>query len=58
MTLTTVVAGTRPGRVGGSVADWFTARASEHDQETAAERVLGELARTAGVVRRLLNGTY
>jgi NAD(P)H-dependent FMN reductase len=31
MTLTTVVASTRPGRVGRSVADWFTARAAEHD---------------------------
>ena len=31
MTLTTVVASTRPGRVGRSVADWFTARAAEYD---------------------------
>ncbi|WP_078655912.1 NADPH-dependent FMN reductase [Streptomyces fulvoviolaceus] len=32
MTLTTVVASTRPGRVGRSVADWFTLRAAEHDR--------------------------
>ncbi|MFF9039085.1 NADPH-dependent FMN reductase [Streptomyces sp. NPDC014892] len=32
MTLTTVVASTRPGRVGRSVADWFTTRAAEDDR--------------------------
>jgi NAD(P)H-dependent FMN reductase len=32
MTLTTVVASTRPGRVGRSVADWFTSQAAECDR--------------------------
>ncbi|PNG21945.1 NADPH-dependent FMN reductase [Streptomyces cahuitamycinicus] len=32
MTLTTVMASTRPGRVGRSVADWFTARAAQCEQ--------------------------
>lgn len=44
MTLTTVVASTRPGRVGRSVADWFTARAAEYDQFEAHTVDLQELA--------------
>lgn len=35
LTLTTVVASTRPGRVGRSVADWFTSRVAECDQFTS-----------------------
>ncbi|MEU5593375.1 NAD(P)H-dependent oxidoreductase [Streptomyces sp. NPDC020298] len=31
MILTTVVASTRPGRVGRSIADWFTSRAAQYD---------------------------
>ncbi|MBA4865284.1 NAD(P)H-dependent oxidoreductase [Streptomyces sp. PSKA54] len=44
MTLTTVVASTRPGRVGRSVADWFTARATEYDQFESHTVDLRELA--------------
>ncbi|MGR6968638.1 NADPH-dependent FMN reductase [Streptomyces cynarae] len=44
MTLTTVVASTRPGRVGKSVADWFTARAAEYDQFESHTVDLRELA--------------
>ncbi|KJK35212.1 NADPH-dependent FMN reductase [Streptomyces variegatus] len=44
MTLTTVVASTRPGRVGRSVADWFTARAAEHDRFESHLVDLRELA--------------
>ncbi|MFF8974872.1 NADPH-dependent FMN reductase [Streptomyces sp. NPDC014995] len=44
MTLTTVVASTRPGRVGKSVADWFTARAAECEQFTSHTVDLYELA--------------
>lgn len=44
MTLTTVVASTRPGRVGRSVADWFTHRAAEHDQFESHTVDLHELA--------------
>ena len=31
LTLTTVVASTRPGRLGKPIADWFGARAADHD---------------------------
>ncbi|MGW0843488.1 NADPH-dependent FMN reductase [Streptomyces sp. NPDC002787] len=44
MTLTSVVASTRPGRVGRSVADWFTTRAAECDQFTSHTVDLRELA--------------
>ncbi|MEU2541657.1 NADPH-dependent FMN reductase [Streptomyces iakyrus] len=44
MTLTTVVASTRPGRVGRSVADWFTARAAECEQFESRVVDLRELA--------------
>ncbi|GAA4032268.1 NAD(P)H-dependent oxidoreductase [Streptomyces plumbiresistens] len=44
MTLTTVVASTRPGRVGRSVADWFTLRAAKHDQFESHTVDLYELA--------------
>ncbi|WP_254651091.1 NADPH-dependent FMN reductase [Streptomyces sp. GbtcB7] len=44
MTLTTVVASTRPGRVGRSVADWFTVRAAEYDQFESHTVDLYELA--------------
>jgi NAD(P)H-dependent FMN reductase len=44
MTLTTVVASTRPGRVGRSVADWFALRASECDQFESHTVDLYELA--------------
>ncbi|MEW2398156.1 NAD(P)H-dependent oxidoreductase [Streptomyces sp. NPDC046862] len=44
MALTAVVASTRPGRVGRSVADWFTARAAEYDQFESRTVDLGELA--------------
>lgn len=44
MTLTTVVASTRPGRVGRSVADWFTARVAEHEQFESHLVDLHELA--------------
>nr|WP_253268135.1 NAD(P)H-dependent oxidoreductase [Streptomyces asoensis] len=44
MTLTTVVASTRPGRVGRSVADWFTLRAAEYDQFESRTVDLYELA--------------
>ena len=44
MTLTTVVASTRPGRVGRSVADWFTARAAEYDEFESHTVDLRELA--------------
>ncbi|MFD5337551.1 NADPH-dependent FMN reductase [Streptomyces hawaiiensis] len=44
MTLTTVVASTRPGRVGRSVADWFTARAAECDEFESHTVDLRELA--------------
>ncbi|WSQ12670.1 NAD(P)H-dependent oxidoreductase [Streptomyces sp. NBC_01231] len=44
MTLTTVVASTRPGRVGRSVADWFALRAAEHDQFESHTVDLYELA--------------
>ncbi|MBA2945685.1 NAD(P)H-dependent oxidoreductase [Streptomyces sp. PSKA28] len=44
MTLTTVVASTRPGRVGRSVADWFTARAAEYDEFESHVVDLRELA--------------
>ncbi|MFI5678709.1 NADPH-dependent FMN reductase [Streptomyces cellulosae] len=44
MTLTTVVASTRPGRVGRSVADWFTARAAEDDRFESHTVDLQELA--------------
>ena len=44
MTLTTVVASTRPGRVGRSVADWFTARVAEWDQFESRIVDLSELA--------------
>lgn len=44
MTLTTVVASTRPGRAGKPVADWFTARAAQYDAFTSRVVDLGELA--------------
>ncbi|MFJ3622085.1 NADPH-dependent FMN reductase [Streptomyces iakyrus] len=44
MTLTTVVASTRPGRVGRSVADWFTARAAQCEQFESHVVDLRELA--------------
>ncbi|MGW0472335.1 NADPH-dependent FMN reductase [Streptomyces coeruleorubidus] len=44
MTLTTVVASTRPGRVGRSVADWFTARVAECEQFESHLVDLRELA--------------
>ncbi|MDX3638121.1 NAD(P)H-dependent oxidoreductase [Streptomyces sp. MB09-02B] len=44
MTLTTVVASTRPGRVGRSVADWFTTRAAEYDRFESHTVDLRELA--------------
>lgn len=44
MILTTVVASTRPGRVGRSVADWFAGRAEEHDQFESRTVDLQELA--------------
>ena len=44
MALTTVVASTRPGRVGRSVADWFTARAAEDDRFQSHTVDLRELA--------------
>ena len=44
MTLTTVVASTRPGRVGRSVADWFTARAAQDDRFESHTVDLAELA--------------
>ncbi|MEU9438960.1 NAD(P)H-dependent oxidoreductase [Streptomyces sp. NPDC048252] len=44
MTLTTVVASTRPGRIGRSVADWFTLRAAEYDQFESHTVDLYELA--------------
>ncbi|MEI5574471.1 NADPH-dependent FMN reductase [Streptomyces brasiliscabiei] len=44
MTLTTVVASTRPGRVGRSVADWFTTRAAEDDRFESHTVDLRELA--------------
>ncbi|WUK52536.1 NAD(P)H-dependent oxidoreductase [Streptomyces europaeiscabiei] len=44
MTLTTVVASTRPGRVGRSVADWFTTRSAECDQFESHTVDLRELA--------------
>ena len=44
MTLTTVVASTRPGRVGRSVADWFTGRAAECDEFDSHIVDLQELA--------------
>ncbi|MFJ4240386.1 NADPH-dependent FMN reductase [Streptomyces iakyrus] len=44
MTLTTVVASTRPGRVGRSVADWFTARAAQCEQFESRVVDLRELA--------------
>ncbi|WP_327320238.1 NADPH-dependent FMN reductase [Streptomyces sp. NBC_01235] len=44
MTLTTVVASTRPGRVGRSVADWFALRATEYDQFESHTVDLYELA--------------
>jgi NAD(P)H-dependent FMN reductase len=44
MTLTTVVASTRPGRVGRSVADWFTARAAQCEQFESHVADLRELA--------------
>ncbi|WP_434097862.1 NADPH-dependent FMN reductase [Streptomyces mirabilis] len=44
MTLTTVVASTRPGRVGRSVADWFAVRAAEYDQFESHTVDLYELA--------------
>ncbi|MFF5978866.1 NADPH-dependent FMN reductase [Streptomyces olindensis] len=42
--LTTVVAGTRPGRVGRSVADWFTGRVAENGRFAARLVDLRELA--------------
>ncbi|PTH85633.1 NADPH-dependent FMN reductase [Streptomyces sp. A244] len=42
--LTTVVASTRPGRVGRSVADWFTARAAQCEQFESHVVDLRELA--------------
>lgn len=44
MTLTIVVASTRPGRVGRSVADWFTTRAAECEHFTSHTVDLRELA--------------
>ena len=44
MTLTTVVASTRPGRVGRSVTDWFTARAAEDERFESHTVDLQELA--------------
>lgn len=44
MTLTTVVAGTRPGRVGRSVAERFTFRVAEDDRFVSHLVDLGELA--------------
>ncbi|MDX3451210.1 NAD(P)H-dependent oxidoreductase [Streptomyces sp. ME02-8801-2C] len=44
MTLTTVVASTRPGRVGRSVADWFATRVAECEQFESHIVDLGELA--------------
>ncbi|MFF3334024.1 NADPH-dependent FMN reductase [Streptomyces sp. NPDC002888] len=44
MTLTTVVASTRPGRVGRSVADWFTGRAAQADLFDVRTVDLAELA--------------
>lgn len=44
MTLTTVVASTRPGRVGRSVADWFALRVTEYDQFESHTVDLYELA--------------
>ncbi|MET7657014.1 MULTISPECIES: NAD(P)H-dependent oxidoreductase [unclassified Streptomyces] len=44
LTLTTVVASTRPGRVGRSVADWFFLRAAECDQFESHTVDLYELA--------------
>ncbi|MFD5477620.1 NADPH-dependent FMN reductase [Streptomyces hawaiiensis] len=44
MILTTVVASTRPGRVGRSVADWFTTRAAECDEFESHTVDLRELA--------------
>ena len=44
MTLTTVVASTRPGRVGRSVADWFTTRVAEYEQFASHLVDLRELA--------------
>ncbi|MFI8834821.1 NADPH-dependent FMN reductase [Streptomyces afghaniensis] len=44
MTLTTVVASTRPGRVGRSVADWFATRAAEYDEFESHTVDLQELA--------------
>ncbi|MFE9029569.1 NADPH-dependent FMN reductase [Streptomyces iakyrus] len=44
LTLTTVVASTRPGRVGRSVADWFTARAAQCEQFESRLVDLRELA--------------
>ncbi|MFI7502358.1 hypothetical protein ACIBVL_28525 [Streptomyces sp. NPDC049687] len=43
MTLTTVVASTRPGRVGRSVADWFTIRVAECDESESHVVDLREL---------------
>ncbi|MFI5792928.1 NADPH-dependent FMN reductase [Streptomyces sp. NPDC051677] len=44
MTLTAVVASTRPGRVGRSVTDWFIARAAECDDFVSHTVDLRELA--------------
>ncbi|KOG32497.1 NADPH-dependent FMN reductase [Streptomyces resistomycificus] len=44
MTLTTVVASTRPGRVGRSVADWFALRAADDDRFESHTVDLYELA--------------
>ncbi|WP_433475054.1 NADPH-dependent FMN reductase [Spirillospora sp. CA-142024] len=44
VTLTTVVASTRPGRLGKPIADWFGAKAAGHDLVTARTVDLGELA--------------
>ncbi|ELP69314.1 NADPH-dependent FMN reductase [Streptomyces turgidiscabies] len=44
VTLTTVVASTRPGRVGRSVADWFTLRVADDDRFESHTVDLRELA--------------